>query len=316
MDKNSKIYLVGCNKMIESAIWKDLKADGYVNIVGLSERSLNLMDEQEVKNLFKSEKPEYVILCTSSGDEIHSKDIYRNDIIFHNLQNQSTVINECINNKIKKLLLLGNISNHPKNAENYLIATPSEVYGPYDNFDLITSKVIPTLIRKMHLAKCVIENKWSTLQKDIEIRSINSVSGASTLDELVFVLNKYGIHSHHLELRSTGKLMKDYLWSSDLAKACIFMLSNLDFTSNSHYQIGTCKEVTNKRLAELVANIVGYNGRLRFIPVKEESKINKMKDLSNINNSGWKYTTDLEEGIFLLYQWYLKDQENIHEPEV
>lgn len=349
MKKNSKIYLAGYHGMIGSAIWNNLKAGGYTNIVGFSDSSPNLMDTTEVKNFFKKERPEYVILASASIGEYHSDEIYRADIIYQNLQIQNTIIGESFRNKVKKLILVGNISVYPENAHkpineeqlltsslsyqkepfaiakitaikmcksfnlqygtNYLVATPTDIYGPNDNFNLTDSNVIPSLIRKIHLAKSILENNWSLLQKDIKRRSLNNMSGSSTLDELIHILNKHGIYSHHIELKRSGKPVRDFLWSTDFADACVFMLNNVDFTDNCNFNIGTGKEVSIKKLAELVSEVVGYTGKLKFIPLKEDESMNKLINVSKINNLGWKYSTELEEGIFLLYQWYLKDQE-------
>lgn len=353
MEKNSKIYLAGYHSMIETAIRNELQANGYTNIIGFPENSPNLMDSIEVKNFFNKEKPEYVILDTSTIGEFHMDEITRADIIYQNLQIQNTIISESFHNKVKKLLLMGDIAVYPKDATqpmreeeiltsqldyknepsaiakiaaikmcenfnlqydtNYLVATPAQIYGPNDSFDLIKCHVIPALIRKMHLAKCVLENNWSTLQKDIEIRSIDNVSGTSTLDELISVLHNFGIYSHHIELVGSGKPMREFLWSEDFAKACTFILNHVNFNDNCNYNIGTGKEISIKKLAELVANVVGYNGRVKFLPLKANERLNRLMDVSKINSLGWKYSTELEEGIFLLYQWYLKDQEGIHE---
>jgi len=339
--------------MIESAIWNNLQANGYTNLIGFPESSPNLLDAIEVKNFFTKEKPEYVILATTTIGEFHTDEIARADIIYQNLQIQNAIISECFLNKVKKLLLMGDMSIYPKEiilpikevdiltspleyknepyaiakiaaikmcenfnlqyGTNYLVATPAHIYGPNDNFDLLKCHVIPALIRKMHLAKCVLENNWSTLQKDIEIRSIDNVSGTSTLDELISVLNNFGIYSHHIELMGSGKPMREFLWSGDFANACIFMLNNVDFNNSCHYNIGTGKEISIKKLAELVANVVGYNGRVRFSTIKSFERINRLMDVSKINSLGWKYSTELEEGIFLLYQWYLKDQDRVNE---
>lgn len=352
MDKNSKIYLAGHHGMIVSALRNSLLANGYTNIVGFPEKSPDLLDTIAVRNFFNKEKPEYVILAEACIGEFHRDEIYRADIIFQNLQIQNTVIGESFRNKVKKLIILGNISIYPKDVQqpikeeqlltsslnyknepyaiakiaaikmcesfnlqygtNFLVATTANIYGPHDNFDLTESHVIPALIRKMHLAKSLSKNNWSTLQKDLERRSLNNVNGSSTLDELIFTLHNYGISSHYLELRGSGKPMREFLWSGDLADACIFMLNNVDYTDNCNFNIGTGKEISIKKLAELIADVVGYTGRLKFSTTISDERMNNLLDVSKINDKGWKYTTELEEGIFLLYKWYLNDQVQVN----
>ncbi len=349
MDKNSKIYLAGHHSMIGSALWNSLQASGYNNIVGFPEKSPELLDTVAVKKFFSKEKPEYVILAEACIGEFHRDEIYRADIIFRNLQIQNTIIGECFRNKVKKLIILGNISIYPNDVQqpikeeqlltsslnyknepyaiakiaaikmcesfnlqyrtNFLVATTANIYGPHDNFDLKESHVIPALIRKIHIAKCLSENNWSTLQKDLERRSIDNVNGSSTLDELISTLQKFGISSHYIELRGSGKPMREFMWSGDLANACVFMLNNVDNTDGCNFNIGTGKEISIRKLAELVADIIGYSGRLKFSPSIPNERMNNLVDITKINNKGWNYSTDLEEGIFLLYQWYLKDQE-------
>ena len=354
MDKDCKIYLAGNHDMIGTAIWESLKVGGYINLVGFTENSPDLLDTIAVKNFFEKEKPEYVILTSANIGEYHSDESSPADIIYKNLQIQNNIIGECFRNKVKKLLILGNMSVYPEGIQgpiredqlltsplsyknepyaitkiaaikmcesfnlqystNYLVATPAQIYGPNDHLNLTESHIIPELIRKMHLAKCVFENNWSSLQKDIKRRSLSNVSGSSTLDELIYTLNRYGIYSHHLELSGFTKSIIEFLWSGDFADACIFMLNNVDFTDSSNFNIGTGMGGVNiKNLAKLVAEIVGYNGRLKFIPLKAEERTDRLIDVSKINALGWKYSTELEEGVFLFYQWYLKDLEQINE---
>lgn len=358
MNKNSKIYLAGHNGLVGSAIWKNLQKQGYTKLVGRSHKELDLMDSTAVKDFFDEERPVYVILAAAYVGGIIANNTYRADFIYRNLQIQNNVIGESFRHKVKKLLFLGSSCIYPKESPqpikeeylltspleytnepyaiakiaalkmlesfnlqygtNYLAVMPANLYGPNDNFDLEKSHVLPALIRKMHLAKCFRENDWSSIQKDLRRRTLNEMSGMSTIDDFIFTLNKFGIFSNHLELWGTGRPMREFLWSEDLAEACLFIMNNVNFDDlkkgiedvrNCHINIGTGKEISIKKLAELVASIVGYTGKIRFDPLKPDGTMRKLTDVSKLNTLGWKYSMELEEGVFHLYQWYLMDQE-------
>lgn len=358
MNKNSKIYLAGHNGLVGSAIWKNLQNQGYTKLVGRSHSELDLMDSTAVKDFFDEERPVYVILAAAYVGGIIANNTYRADFIYRNLQIQNNVIGESFRHKVKKLLFLGSSCIYPKESPqpikeeylltspleytnepyaiakiaalkmlesfnlqygtNYLAVMPTNLYGPNDNFDLEKSHVLPALIRKMHLAKCFQENDWSSIQKDLRRRTLNEMSGMSTIDDFIFTLNKFGIFSNHLELWGTGRPMREFLWSEDLAEACLFIMNNVNFDDlkkgiedvrNCHINIGTGKEISIKKLAELVAGIVGYTGKIRFNPLKPDGTMRKLTDVSKLNMLGWKYSMELEEGVFCLYQWYLRDQE-------
>ncbi len=360
MNKDSKIYLAGHNGLVGSAIWRNLQSKEYTNLIGRSHSELDLMDGAAVKKFFDEEKPEYVILAAAYVGGIIANNTYRADFIYRNLQIQNNVIGESFRHKVKKLLYLGSSCIYPKESPqpikeeylltssleytnepyaiakiaalrmcesfnlqygtNYLAVMPTNLYGPNDNFDLEKSHVLPALIRKMQLAKCLQENNWSAIKRDVQRRALNEINGRSTIDDFIFTLNKLGIYSNHLELWGTGKPMREFLWSEDLAEACLFIMDHVNFVDlkngaedvrNCHINIGTGKEISIKKLAELVAEIVGYTGRIKFNPFKPDGTMRKLTDVSKINNLGWKYSTELEEGIPLLYQWYLKEQEQV-----
>ncbi|MCE5206346.1 MAG: GDP-L-fucose synthase [Porphyromonadaceae bacterium] len=358
MNKNSKIYLAGHKGLVGSAIWKCFQNQGYANLIGRSHSELDLMDGVVVRDFFDQEKPEYVILAAAYVGGIIANNTYRADFIYRNLQIQNNVIGESFRHKVKKLLFIGSSCIYPKESPqpikeeylltsqleytnepyaiakiaalkmlesfnlqygtNYLAVMPANLYGPNDNFDLEKSHVLPAIIRKMHLAKCLQENNWSSIQKDLRRRRLNDVNGMSTIDDFIFTLNKFGVFSNHLELWGSGKPTREFLWSEDLAEACLFIMNNVNFLDlkegmdevrNCHINIGTGKEISIKKLAELVADIVGYTGKIKFNPFQPDGTMRKLTDVSKINALGWKYSVELEEGIFLLYRWYLKDQE-------
>lgn len=361
MNKESKIFVAGHKGLVGSAIWRNLLSKGYNNLVGKSHEELDLLDGDAVKSFFDDEKPDYVILSAAFVGGIIANNTYRADFIYKNLQIQNNVIYESFKHKVKKLLFLGSSCVYPKEApqplkEEYLLTSPLEytnepyaiakiaglkmcesfniqygtnfisvmptnLYGPHDNFDLEKSHVLPALIRKMHLAKCLQENNWSGIQRDLRRRSLDKVNGKSTVDDFVNTLNKFGIFSNHLELWGTGKPIREFLWSDDLADACVYIMENVNFRNlikdmteikDSHINIGTGEEVSIKELSALVAEIVGYRGKIKFNPSMPDGTMRKLLDVSKLRSLGWHHIIELEKGIELMYKWYVEDQ-RIHE---
>lgn len=358
MNKDSKIYVAGHRGLVGSAICKNLLSKGYNNLIGRTHEELDLLDGVAVNQFFNDEKPDYVILAAAFVGGIIANNTYRADFIYKNLQIQNNVIYESFNHKVKKLLFLGSSCVYPKEApqpikEEYLLTSPLEytnepyalakiaglkmcesfniqygtnflsvmppnLYGPHDNFDLEKSHVLPALIRKMHLAKCLQDNNWSGIQLDIKRRNLDNVNGKSTVDEFVLTLNKFGIFKNHLELWGTGKPRREFLWSDDLADACVYILENVNFRDivrdmdeirNSHINIGTGEEITIKELAYLVADIVGYRGKIKFNPNMPDGTYRKLNDVTKLKSLGWHHIVKLEDGIDLMYKWYKEDQQ-------
>ena len=361
MNKDIKIYVAGHSGLVGSAIWRNLLSKGYNNLVGKSHEELDLLDSNAVKRFFDDEKPDYVILSAAFVGGIIANNTYRADFIYKNLQIQNNVIYESYKHKVKKLLFLGSSCVYPKEApqplkEEYLLTSPLEytnepyaiakiaglkmcesfniqygtnfisvmptnLYGPHDNFDLEKSHVLPALIRKMHLAKCLQENNWSGIQRDLRRRSLDKVNGKSTVDDFVSTLNQFGIFGNHLELWGTGKPIREFLWSDDLADACVYIMENVNFRNliqdmteikDSHINIGTGEEVSIKELSALVAEIVGYKGKIKFNPLMPDGTMRKLLDVSKLRSLGWHHIIELKKGIELMYKWYVEDQ-RIHE---
>ena len=361
MNKDSKIYVAGHSGLVGSAIWRNLLSKGYNNLVGKSHEELDLLDSNAVKRFFDDEKPDYVILSAAFVGGIIANNTYRADFIYKNLQIQNNVIFESYKHKVKKLLFLGSSCVYPKEApqplkEEYLLTSPLEytnepyaiakiaglkmcesfniqygtnfisvmptnLYGPHDNFDLEKSHVLPALIRKMHLAKCLQENNWSGIQRDLRRRSLDKVNGKSTVDDFVSTLNQFGIFGNHLELWGTGKPIREFLWSDDLADACVCIMENVNFRNliqdmteikDSHINIGTGEEVSIKELSALVAEIVGYKGKIKFNPLMPDGTMRKLLDVSKLRSLGWHHIIELKKGIDLMYKWYVEYQ-RIHE---
>ncbi len=351
MDKNSKIYIAGHRGLVGSAIVRNLKSKGYENIITRTHKELDLMDQKAVCELFEKEKPEYVVLAAAKVGGIVANSTYRADFIYENLQIQNNVIHQSYLHKVKKLLFLGSTCIYPKDAPqpmseevlltspleytnepyaiakiagmkmcesynlqygtNFISVMPTNLYGPNDNFDLETSHVLPALIRKIHLAKLLSEEKFDEVVKDLKARDIN---------EAMAYLGKFGISKDRVEIWGTGDPRREFLHSEDMADACVFLLENRDFKDtydknskeirNTHINIGTGKDISINELANLVKNIIGFKGELYFNDSRPDGTMLKLTDPSKLHSLGWKHKVELEDGIKTLYEWYLKNKES------
>ncbi|WP_446786687.1 GDP-L-fucose synthase family protein, partial [Macellibacteroides fermentans] len=313
MDKNAKIYVAGHRGLVGSAIWNNLKAKGYTNLVGRTHRELDLLDGAAVKAFFDAEQPEYVILAAAKVGGIMANNVYRADFIADNLQIQQHVIGESFRHGVKKLLFLGSTCIYPRDAAqpmkeealltgpleytnepyaiakiaglkmcesynlqygtNYIAVMPTNLYGPNDNFDLEKSHVLPAMIRKIHLGHCLLQGDWTALRKDLDRLPVEGVSGQSDQRDILDMLAKYGIHDSFVELWGTGKPLREFLWSEEMADATVFIMEKVDFADlkgpnpevrNCHINIGTGKEISIGEAAQLIAQRVGYKGEIRF----------------------------------------------------
>jgi len=202
---------------------------------------------------------------------------------------------------------------------NFISVMPTNLYGPNDNFDLEKSHVLPALIRKMHLGKALEQNDWSVIRKDLTKNPIESIDGTYDEDVLRSVLDKYGIQKNDntvtLEIWGSGQPMREFLWSEDMADACVFLMESRDFIDcypdgakeirNTHINIGTGNDISIKQLAELIAQKVGFKGALHFNTHKPDGSLKKLTDSSKLHDLGWKHKIELDIGVSLLYDWYL-----------
>ena len=250
MEKSSKIYVAGHRGLVGSAIWRNLESKGYTNLVGRTHEELDLMDAVAVKKFFDEQQPEYVILAAAFVGGIMANSIYRADFIYRNLQIQQNVIGESFRHGVKKLLFLGSTCIYPREAPqpipesalltspleytnepyaiakiaglkmcesfnlqygtNYIAVMPTNLYGPNDNFDLVTSHVLPAMIRKMYLAKMLMENDWNGLRKDLDHRPVGEINGSSSETDISAMLANYGIDSNSLKLWGHWKWQGSY----------------------------------------------------------------------------------------------------------
>ncbi|MEZ7913548.1 GDP-L-fucose synthase family protein [Macellibacteroides fermentans] len=354
MDKNAKIYVAGHRGLVGSAIWNNLKAKGYTNLVGRTHRELDLLDGAAVKAFFDAEQPEYVILAAAKVGGIMANNVYRADFIADNLQIQQHVIGESFRHGVKKLLFLGSTCIYPRDAAqpmkeealltgpleytnepyaiakiaglkmcesynlqygtNYIAVMPTNLYGPNDNFDLEKSHVLPAMIRKIHLGHCLLQGDWTALRKDLDRLPVEGVSGQSDQRDILDKLAKYGIHDSFVELWGTGKPLREFLWSEEMADASVFIMEKVDFADlkginpevrNCHINIGTGKEISIGEAAQLIAQRVGYKGEIRFNADKPDGTMRKLTDVSKLNALGWRHQIEIQEGIDKMYSWYI-----------
>lgn len=312
--KNKKIYLAGHKGMVGSAITRELMKQNYSNLVFRDLNELDLRNQNDVNEFFESEKPEIVIIAAAKVGGILANRTYRAEFIYDNLMIQSNLIHASYLNKVEKLIFLGSSCIYPKLAPqplkeeyllsgyleytnepyavakiagiklcesyykqygcNYFSIMPTNMYGPNDNYDLNTSHVLPALLRKIHEAK-----------KNI----LASVT-----------------------LWGTGKPMREFMYVEDLADAMIFMMESIkakDLYENgiSHLNIGTGSDLTIAELANIISDVVGYKGKIEYDTSKPDGTPRKLMDVSRINSLGWKYKTELKDGIVKTYKWYLEN---------
>ena len=203
---------------------------------------------------------------------------------------------------------------------NFISAMPTNLYGPNDNFDLEKSHVLPALVRKMHLGKALENNDWEAIRKDLDQLPIEGVNGSSEKDVIYSILDKYGIQQKedavYLEIWGSGKPMREFLWSEDMADACVFLMENRDFKEcyahgskeirNTHINIGTGEDIAIKDLGEVIKRTIGFKGTLFFNTDKPDGTLKKLTDPSKLHRLGWKHTIDLDEGVAKAYQWYTR----------
>ena len=355
MEKNAKIYVAGHRGLVGSAIWKNLQSKGYTNLVGRTHAELDLLDGAAVKAFFDAERPEYVVLAAAFVGGIMANSVYRADFIYRNLQIQQNVIGESFRHGVKKLLFLGSTCIYPREAPqpipesalltspleytnepyaiakiaglkmcesfnlqygtNYIAVMPTNLYGPNDNFDLVSSHVLPAMIRKMHLARLLNEGDWDGLRSDLDRRPVGNVDGSATEQVIIDTLAGYGISPNALSLWGSGRPIREFLWSEDMADASVFVMENVDFKDtynpaerdirNCHINIGSGREVTIAQLAELVRRAVGYAGKILWDSSKPDGTMRKLTDVSRLHSLGWHHRMEIEDGVPALYKWYV-----------
>jgi len=354
MDKDSKIYIAGNTGMVGSAIHRNLKSKGYNNFVFSPIEELDLTRQSEVESFFEKEKPEYVIDAAAKVGGILANNTYRAQFIYENLMIQNNIIHCAYKYGVKKLLFLGSSCIYPKLApqplkEEYLLTglleetnepyaiakiagikmcesyykqygsnffsvMPTNLYGPNDNYDLEKSHVLPAIIRKMHLGKCLENNDWTALRKDLDSKPIEGLSSSAKENEIKNSLAKYGITTNSSEviisLWGTGNVFREFLHVDDMAEACVYLFENMDADELikqegvSFLNIGTGIDTTIGELALLVKKIVGFKGSIHWDSTKPDGTPKKLLDVSKLHKAGFKHKYTLEEGIRMVYKEY------------
>ncbi len=361
MNKTDKIYIAGHTGMVGSAIRRNLEAKGYNNIIYRNFIDLDLTDQNAVKDFFKKEKPEYVFLAAAKVGGIISNNTYRAEFIYENLQIQNNIIHFSYLNHVKKLLFLGSSCIYPKNAPqpmkenslltseleytnepyaiakiagvrmcesynlqyntNFISVMPTNLYGYFDNYNLETSHVLPALMRKMHLGKCLYNNDWENIRKDFYARPVEGINGSADKSNILQILAKFGITEKphvSISLWGTGSARREFLHADEAADACVFLMENIDYTDlvklqgypenkqirNIHTNIGSGKDNTIKELSELIQTVVQYKGEIKWDQSKPDGTMLKLLDTSKINQLGWHSHISLREGIEKIYAHY------------
>ena len=317
LPRNARIYIAGHLGLVGGGIWRAFERHGYTNLIGRSIDEVNLINQQEVEEFFATEKPEVVVLVAAKVGGIHANDTYRGQFIYENMMIEMNVIHAAKEHGVKKLLFLGSSCIYPKLAEqplkeealltgpleptnepyaiakiagirlcdaynrqygtNFISAMPTNMYGPGDNYHPENSHVLPALIRRFHEAK---------------------ESGAEKV-----------------VCWGTGSPLREFLYSDDLAEACVFLVENANYedmvftdesgTVQSHINVGSGREVTIKELAETVKEVIGFEGALEWDTSKPDGTPRKLMDSSRINALGWQAKVSLKEGIDRAYQDFL-----------
>lgn len=301
MNRDEKIYIAGHRGMVGSAIKRKLEAAGYTNLVYKSSAELDLRNQQAVSDFFEIEQPVYVFLAAAKVGGIWANNTYRADFLYDNLMIQNNIIHEAYKQKVKKLLFLGSSCIYPKLAAqpmkedalltglleptnepyaiakiagikmcdayraqygcNFISAMPTNLYGPNDNYDLNNSHVLPALLRKFHEAK----------ESNAPI----------------------------VEVWGSGSPLREFLHVDDLAEACVFLMEH--YNEPGHINVGSGIEISIKELAEMIKEITGYEGELKWDSSKPDGTPRKLMDSTKLNNLGWKAKINLHEGITRVY---------------
>jgi len=315
--RDARIYVAGHRGLVGSGIWRALERKGYSNVMGRTHDELDLINQQAVNEFFAAEKPEYVILVAAKVGGIAANSTYRAQFIYENMMIEMNVIHAAKQQGVKKLLFLGSSCIYPKMAPqpmkeehlltgpleptnepyaiakiagirlcdaynrqygtNFISAMPTNMYGPGDNYHPENSHVLPALIRRFHEAK------------------------EQGLDKVT--------------CWGSGSPLREFLYSDDLAEACVFLLENISYadvafedetgTVQSHVNVGSGKEITIKELAETIKDVVGYEGKIEWDSSRPDGTPRKLMDSSKLRNLGWDPKIQMREGIALAYKDFL-----------
>jgi len=379
MEKSSKIYIAGHTGLVGTSIKRCLEQREYSNLIYRTLDELDLIDQKSVNGFFEKERPEYVFLAAAMVGGIMANNTYRADFIYNNIMIQSNIIYASWKYGVKKLLYLGSTCIYPKNAsqplkEDYLLTSPLEytnepyaiakiaglkmcesfnlqyktnfiavmptnLYGPGDNYNLEKSHVLPALLRKIHLGKCLEDGNWAAIRKDFNKNPIENIKGDSEQKIILDILYKYGVlivnnlsdfdrTSTRIPLDKvlvnvwgTGTPLREFMYSPDMAEACVFVMENADINDiikmtkpvnqpdyhPPHFlNIGTGEEVSIKELALKIKKLIGFKGEIVFDTSKPDGTMRKTTDITLLKQLGFTHKFSLDRGLAEAYSNYLK----------
>jgi len=369
MERNAKIYVAGHLGLVGGGIWRALERHGFTNLVGKSIDELDLINQQAVDGFFAEEKPDYVVLVAAKVGGIVANSTYRAQFLYENLMIEANVIHAAYKHGVKKLLFLGSSCIYPKLAPqpmkeehlltgpleptnepyaiakiagirlcdaynrqygtDFISAMPTNMYGPGDNYHPENSHVLPAFIRRMHLAKALMNEDWAELGRVFSHENAQRNAKADfsptqqpSNQQLIDWLTKSGVRRLKPQTSSlkpkvalscwgTGSPLREFLYSDDLAEACVFLLENAKYedmafedesgTVQSHINVGSGREVSIKELAETVKEVVGFEGEIEWDTSKPDGTPRKLMDSSRLLSKGWKPQIDFREGIARAY---------------
>lgn len=357
INKDDKIYVAGHRGLVGSAIMANLKQRGYTNVIGRTHAELDLLDPVAVAKFFDQELPVAVVLAAAHVGGIMANSKYRADFILQNLGIQQNVIGNAFRTGVKHLLFLGSTCIYPRESPqpipeealltspleytnepyaiakiaglkmceslnlqygtDYVAVMPTNLYGPNDNFHLENSHVLPAMLRKVHLAKLLGEGRLDEVRADLAKRPVSGLGADATEEQIKARLADFGIYPNLVKLWGTGSPLREFLWSEDMADACVHILLNVSFKDiikdrkgdirNTHINIGTGKELTIAQLAELVTDAVGFSGTIEWDSSKPDGTMRKLCSVDRLHSLGWHHTVELPEGIQRLYDWYKRN---------
>ncbi|HNX69103.1 MAG TPA: GDP-L-fucose synthase [Candidatus Omnitrophota bacterium] len=345
MDKKNKIYVAGHRGLVGSALCRRLQREGYTNILTRERRDLDLTRQAEVEAFFEKERPDYVFLAAARVGGILDNSTYMADFIYQNLLIAANTIEASYKFGVKKLLNLGSTCIYPRLAPqplkeeyflsgcleptneayavakiaaiklcryynkqygtNFISVMPTNLYGINDNYNFEGSHLLPAFIRKFHLAKLLRKKDIDAIKA--EFAKFGAPRGYGEGDDVIGALKGLGITADALALWGSGTAYRELLYSDDQAEADVFLMENYDAAKIGEFvNIGTGEDLQIKEIAELVRDVVGFEGDVVWDTTKPDGMPKKLTDVSRINALGWKAKTNLRDGIVLTYGDYCK----------
>ncbi|MBC8550695.1 MAG: GDP-L-fucose synthase [Nitrospira sp.] len=348
MKKNSLIYIAGHISLAGAAIYNLLKSSGYHNLITANDNELNLTNQSEVDSFFHKEQPEYVFLAASKSGGIMANRENPADFAYQNTMIAANTIHSSYKHNVKRLINIGASCIYPKHANqpmkeedlmtgplepsveptglskivsiklcnyynrqygtNFISVTPTNLYGPGDNFALQTAYVIPALIRKFHLAKILSESDMQLIIDDFKMFTspLSDVTPPPENDSPIAVLSNINIQKDHVTIWGSGKAFREFLYAEDFADACVYLMNNHESANIGEFiNVGAGSDISIHDLVLKVVALIGYKGKIVFDSSKPDGPPKKLLDSSLIRSVGWTNKITLDEGLKRTYEWYV-----------